>query len=153
MEAFPGGRALVGGDFNSSTYDASSPWALARDLLHKFFVTGFEGTVAGYLTPEARDEKPLFAELFRRGFTLDGFNDRARGTMVYNLHDAYAIEKTRERVGRLLTWWLRRRLRPWNGIVPARLDWFAGRELQAKSASVVDAGAASDHSPIVVELV
>ena len=34
-------RALVGGDFNTSTYDLSSTLALARDLLHKLLVTGF----------------------------------------------------------------------------------------------------------------
>jgi endonuclease/exonuclease/phosphatase family metal-dependent hydrolase len=153
LKALPEGRALIGGDFNSSTYDASSPWALAKDLLHKLFVTGFNGTVDNYLTPEKLYEKPLFAELTRTGFTIEGFNDRAQGTLSYNLHDEYAIEKTRQKVGSLLTWYLRRRLRPWNGIVPARLDWFAGRQLTPRAPSVVAANGASDHSPIVVELV
>src|SRR5262249_8024196 len=51
-------RALVGGDFNTSTYDVSSTLALARDLLHKLFVTGFRATVDQYLTPEKRYERP-----------------------------------------------------------------------------------------------
>jgi endonuclease/exonuclease/phosphatase family metal-dependent hydrolase len=147
------GPALVGGDFNSTTYDAASALSLARDLLHKLFVTGFRRTVENYLTPELLYDTPLFTELARRGFVLDGFNDRARGTMSYDLAHPYAIEKTREKVGRLLTWWLQRRLRPWNGVVPARLDWFAGREVTPRNPSVADGGSASDHSPIVVELV
>ena len=147
------GRALVGGDFNSTTYDAASPWTLARDLLHKFFVTGFRGTLDNYLTPERRYDTPLFAELARAGFVLDGFNDRTRGTMKYDLADPYAIEMTRQKVGRFLTWLLQRRLRPWNGVVPARLDWFAGRGVTPANPSVAEPGGASDHSPIVVELV
>jgi endonuclease/exonuclease/phosphatase family metal-dependent hydrolase len=147
------GNVLVGGDFNSTTYDAGTAWGLARDLLHKLFVTGFRATVDNYLTPDRRYETPLFDELARRGFTVDGFNDRARGSMKYDFADPYAIQLTQKKVGRFLTWWLRRRLRPWNGVVPARLDWFAGRGVTARQPSVADSGGASDHSPIVVELV
>jgi endonuclease/exonuclease/phosphatase family metal-dependent hydrolase len=147
------GVALVGGDFNSTTYDAGSGWGFARDLLHKFFVTGFRGTIDNYLTPDRRYDTPLFDELKRRGFTIDGFNDRAKGTMKYDLADPYAIQETQKKVGRLLTWLLQRRLRPWNGVLSARLDWFAGRGLTATAASVADGRGASDHSPIVVELV
>jgi endonuclease/exonuclease/phosphatase family metal-dependent hydrolase len=153
LQTIPDGRALVGGDFNSSTYDVASPLALARDLLHKLFVTGFAATIGHYMTPEILYEKPLFAELQRQGFSVEGFNDRGQGTLHYDLHDPYAIQKARSKVGRLLTWILQRKLRPWGGVVPARLDWFAGRGLGARAASVVDAGRASDHFPIVVELV
>lgn len=153
LQALPNGRALVGGDFNSSTYNLSSPAALARDLLHKLFVTGFAGTIGHYLTPELIYERPLFAELARHQFSVEGFNDRAQGTLRYDLADPYAIEKARSRVGSFLTWLLQRKLRPWNGVVPARLDWFAGRGLTPRAPAVVDAGRASDHSPIVVELV
>jgi endonuclease/exonuclease/phosphatase family metal-dependent hydrolase len=147
------GPALVGGDFNSTTYDAGSGWGLMRDLLHKFFVTGFRGTIDNYLTPEKRYDTALFDELGKRGFATGGFNDRAHGTMKYDLADPYAIQMTQKKVGRLLTWLLQRRLRPWNGVVPARLDWFAGRGVTPGGASVADGAGASDHSPIVVELV
>ncbi len=143
----------MGGDFNSSTYNLESPLSLAKDLLHKFFVTGFAETISQYMTPEMLYEKPMFDELFRRGFAIESFNYRAFGTLRYNLNDTYAIEKSRRQVGSLLTWWLRRRLRPWNGVVPARLDWFAGRDVEPRQAFVADGRKASDHSPIVVELV
>jgi endonuclease/exonuclease/phosphatase family metal-dependent hydrolase len=150
-------RALVGGDFNTSTYDLSSPVALARDLLHKLILTGFDGTVANYMTPDRRYERALFELLAARGFSIEGFNDRAHGTLVYDLHDPYAVEKARQAVGGMLTQLLRWRLRPWGGVVPARLDWFAGRGLGARTAAVVDARDGdgrriSDHSAIVVEL-
>ena len=53
-------RALVGGDFNTSTYDVSSTLALARDLLHKLLVTGLRATIDQYMTPEKRYERPVF---------------------------------------------------------------------------------------------
>jgi endonuclease/exonuclease/phosphatase family metal-dependent hydrolase len=151
------GRALVGGDFNTSTYDLSSTLALARDLLHKLFVTGFRATVDNYLTPEKRYEQPVFDLLRARKFSVDGFNDRATGSYFYDLTDPYVLDRSQKLVGRLLTRLLVRLLRPWNGCVPARLDWFAGRNITPVAASVERSRAAdgrpvSDHSAIIVDV-
>jgi endonuclease/exonuclease/phosphatase family metal-dependent hydrolase len=150
-------RALVGGDLNTTTYDLSSPLALARNVLRKLIVDGFAGAIEQYMCPERYYERPIFAELARRGFTVDGFNDRACGTLRYDMTDAYALQKSRALVGDALTRLLVRRLRPWGGVVPARLDWFAGRGLAARAPAVVDARGGdgrplSDHAAIVVEL-
>jgi endonuclease/exonuclease/phosphatase family metal-dependent hydrolase len=148
---------LLGGDLNTSTYDASSPWALMRDLLHKLFVFGFRRTIDNYMTPERRYETPLFELLAARGFTVDGFNDRAEGTMNYDMKDPYTLDKLNQAVGRLLSRLLVWRLRPWNGFVPARLDWFAARGLLPLDAAVVkprldDGRPVSDHGAIVAEV-
>jgi endonuclease/exonuclease/phosphatase family metal-dependent hydrolase len=151
-------RALVGGDFNTSTYDVSSTFALARDLLHKLLITGFRATVDQYLTPEKRYERPVFDLLRARKFAVEGFNDRARGTYFYDLTDPYVLARSRRLVGRLLTRLLVRLLRPWNGCVPARLDWFAGRHLTPVAASVerprstADGRPLSDHSAVIVDV-
>src|SRR5262249_40182378 len=91
------------------------------------------------------------------GFSVEGFNERRSGTFSYDVHSPYAIAKSRAKVGRFLTWLLQRRLRPWNGLVPARLDWFAGRGLVPIGAAVVEARDAagipvSDHAAIVVDI-
>jgi endonuclease/exonuclease/phosphatase family metal-dependent hydrolase len=151
-------RALVGGDFNTSTYDTSSTLALARDLLHKLLVTGFRATVDQYLTPEKRYERPVFDVLRTRDFAVEGFNDRALGTYLYDLTDPYVLNRSREWVGRLLTRLLVRLLRPWNGCVPARLDWFAGRNLTPVAATVerpraaADGRPLSDHAAVIVDI-
>ena len=151
-------RALVGGDFNTSTYDLSSTLALARDLLHKLLINGFRATVDQYLTPEKRYERPVFDLLRARDFTVDGFNDRARGTYFYDLTDPYVLNRSQKLVGRLLTRLLVRLLRPWNGCVPARLDWFAGRNVTPVAATVEHPRAASDgrplsdHSAVIVDV-
>ena len=149
-----GDPILVGGDLNTTTYQYSSKLRLARDLLHKLVVTGFAGTIDNYLTPERRYESPMFALLAERGFTVDGFNARG-GTIRYDLNEPYAIQKVEKAVGGWITRWLKRRLRPWNGVVAAHLDWFAGRGLRASSPQIVRLAkpAPSDHDPIAVDIV
>lgn len=150
-------RALVGGDFNSSTYDSSSTGALLRDLVHKLFVVGFKNTVARYMEPELHQERPAFDALARRGYHVEGWNDRAAGTYRYDLHSDYAVEKVRRQVGTPLVRLLQYKLRPWGGVVPARLDWLAGRELTPRGAYVVaptgtDGVPVSDHAAVVVDV-
>ena len=149
-------RLLLGGDLNTTTYDMSSPWRLARDLLHKLFVTGWDRTLDTYMTPDRRYELPVFELLAARGLAIEGFNDRAHGTLRYDFAEPYTIAKVREAVGGILTRWLIRRLRSRGGVVEARVDWFAGRGLEPMAASVVwprPSGArASDHEPIVVDV-
>ncbi len=148
------GPVVLGGDLNTTTYQYSSAFRLARDVLHKLFVTGFAGTVNNYLTPERRYETPIFELLAARGFVTDGFNARGTGTMRYDLNEPYALQKVQQAVGGPLTRWIVRRLRPWNGVVAAHLDWFAGRGLRAAEPRVVHVTGAppSDHDPIAVDL-
>jgi endonuclease/exonuclease/phosphatase family metal-dependent hydrolase len=150
-------RALVGGDFNTSTYDVSSTLALARDLLHKLLVTGFRATIDQYLTPEKHYERPVFDLLRSRAFAVEGFNDRALGTFFFDLNDPYVLDRSQKLVGRLLTRLLVRLLRPWKGCVPSRLDWFAGRNVTPVAAAVErprsgDGRPVSDHSAIIVDV-
>jgi endonuclease/exonuclease/phosphatase family metal-dependent hydrolase len=151
-------RALVGGDFNTSTYDVSSTPALVRDILHKLLVTGFRASIDQYLTPEKRYERPVFDLLRARDFVIDGFNDRGTGTYFYDITDPYVVDRLRTYIGRALTHFLRRLLRPWNGCVPARLDWFAGRNVTPLAAAVerpravADGRPISDHSAVIVDV-
>jgi len=153
-ERLAAGPIVLGGDLNTTTYQFSSKLRLARDLLHKLFVTGFAGTVDNYLTPERRYETPIFELLARRGFTVDGFNERGIGTIRYDFNQPYAIQQTQKAVGGALTRWLIRRLRRWNGVVAAHLDWFAGRGVTARAPRVIrlPAPGPSDHDPILVDL-
>jgi endonuclease/exonuclease/phosphatase family metal-dependent hydrolase len=152
-----GGPLVVGGDLNTTTYDLSSPLGLARNLVHKLLVTGFDETVRQYLTPERIYERPVFEELARHGLGIDGFNQREHGTLSFDINDEYARQKTQRLVGGMLTRVLERRLRPWQGRVPARLDWLAGRGVEPLAAATVevrggDGRPASDHAAIVVDL-
>lgn len=150
-------RMLIGGDFNSTTYDASGGLALFVDLLHKFIFTGFNAVVEGYMTPEVGYDRPMFDVMSKHRFSVEGFNERRLGTYHYDVMSPYAVQKLYSKVGRWPTHWLQRRLRPWKGVVPARLDWFAGRGVVPVAPSVIEAPRrdgqpVSDHSPISVDI-
>ncbi|HEY2748084.1 MAG TPA: endonuclease/exonuclease/phosphatase family protein [Polyangia bacterium] len=148
-----GGALVVGGDLNTTTYDLAGPLSLAKNLLHKLVVTGFDETIRQYMTPERRYERPVFEVLAAHGLAIDGFNDRASGTLHFDINDEYALQKTRRLVGGPLTRLLVRKLQPWNGRVPARLDWLAGRGVTPVAATTIDPRPlASDHAAIVVDL-
>ncbi len=155
--AAPAVPVIVGGDFNSSTHDLSSPLAALADAALKVFRRGLRRTVDGYMDPRGCGEHPVFDLLAARGFSLDGFNDRSQATYHYDFTDSYALEKLRRVGGRGLVALVRRLLRPWNGRLPARLDWMAGRGVSPLSAAVMPvpvtvAEAASDHAAIVCEV-
>ena len=126
--------------------------------MHKLFVTGLRATIDQYLVPERRSERPVFELLQARGFVVEGFNDRATGTYFYDLTDPYILDRSQKLVGRALTRLLVRLLRPWNGCVPARLDWFAGRNVTPVGAAVerpraaADGRPLSDHSAVIVDV-
>ena len=153
-----GGKLLLGGDLNTNTYQYSSSLRLARDICHKLFVTGFDGTIASYLAPEKVYEIPVFDVLRAHDMVVDGFNQRGEGTIRYDFNEPYAVEKVRSAVGGVVTSWLKRKLRKWDGLVAAHLDWFAGKRVAARHAQIVRARgdgaerAPSDHDPIVVDV-
>lgn len=146
-------RILLGGDLNTTTYNLGSKWGLVKDILHKLLVTGFDGTVTNYMTPDRRYELPIFEALREAGFATTGLNDRALGTMTYDMADPYTFEKVRKAVGGILARWLVRRLRTFDGVVRARLDWFAGSALSGRDPRVVHiAGHATDHDAVVIDI-
>ena len=121
-------------------------------------MTGLRATIDNYLTPEKRYEQPVFELLRGRDFVVEGFDDRGTGTYFYDLTDPYILDRSRKLVGRALTRLLVRLLRPWNGCVPARLDWFAGRNVTPVAAAVerpraaADGRPLSDHSAVIVDV-
>ncbi|RME00284.1 MAG: hypothetical protein D6812_10070, partial [Deltaproteobacteria bacterium] len=70
LEALRSDRKLVGGDFNTCTYNLKNKFLLAWSLLHKFLRLGIEGTIAHYMTPERIFERPVFEVLERFGYEV-----------------------------------------------------------------------------------
>ncbi|MEZ4382234.1 MAG: endonuclease/exonuclease/phosphatase family protein [Nannocystaceae bacterium] len=155
--AFDDRRLLVGGDFNTSTYDLGSAPGLALNIAHKLLRFGFDGTVRQYMTPNEVFERPVFAALAAAGLDTAGYNDADTGTIYYDVNDPDLVTKTLSYVPRSVWSWLQRRLEPWGGIVPMRLDWFAGRGLTPLRPAVlerpaIDGVLVSDHNPIFVDV-
>ena len=150
-------QVLLGGDLNTNTYDLGSKPGLAVNLAHKLVRLGFDETIRQYMTPERIFERGTFEVLERAGLEVDDFNDRSRGTTYFDINDPELLDWTQRYVPAPARMWLRRRLQPWGGAVPLRIDWFAGRGLRPLDTAVVDRPhlreqALSDHNPLRVDV-
>ncbi|HET6583124.1 MAG TPA: endonuclease/exonuclease/phosphatase family protein, partial [Nannocystaceae bacterium] len=149
-------RVLLGGDLNTNTYHLGSRAGLAIDVLHKLVRFGFDGTVRQYMTPERVFERRVFAALAKAGLRTEGFTDPSAGTIHYDLNDPELRDKSLAYLPPRVLAWLERKLQPWGGCVPMRIDHFAGRGLAAVRAVTLpparhDGVRVSDHVPIIVE--
>jgi endonuclease/exonuclease/phosphatase family metal-dependent hydrolase len=149
-------RALLGGDLNTNTYHLGSVAGLGIDIAHKLLRFGFEETVRQYMTPEQVFERSVFGVLAKAGLTIEGFNQRETATLYYDINDPELIDKSRDYLPAPMLRWLTRKLEPWSGCVPLRMDWFAGRGLRPLRSSVLErpryqGGHVSDHDPVIVD--
>ena len=150
-------RVLLGGDLNTHTEDFSGPLRATWNGVRKIMRFGFRGAVEQYMTPEVGWERRVFDVLAEGGLEIDGFNDRSRGTLYYDADDPEVVRKALDYIPPSVVRWMRRRLEPWSGRVPMRVDWFAGRGIQPLRAEVVErpewrGQRISDHNPIVLEI-
>jgi len=163
-------RCLVGGDLNTTTYDLASLPRLSWNIVQKLVRGGFPHAIHHYVHPFELYEKPVFDVLAAHGLDWDRFNAPAVGTSRYEVGTFDSESKVRDYLPdvfvRLLAW----RLRPWSGVAPLKIDWFAGRGLRVLEAEalrdgdrIATAPAAfakprhegellSDHDPIVVDV-
>ncbi len=171
--ADPGLPWLVGGDFNTTTYDARGPWQLARCLATKFWRGGFPHALEHYLHPQRLYEREVFAALEAERLRTEGFNAEGVGTLRYEVGDWQSESKLYDYMPRFAARYLERKLRPYGGAAAFKLDWFAARGLRGlraderrdappscgQRASVAPAALQrlhpaplSDHDPIFVDV-
>lgn len=156
---------LLGGDFNTMTYDLRSKKRLFASLLYKAFF-GLHRVIRHYMIPDKHFEKPVFNALQQHSFDYNTFNDRTMGTIYYDINNPIIEAKLRQyRIPEFALKLLRWELSRYNGRVPLRLDWFAGKNVNVVSkpekgyeppqvidTPLFDKQPVSDHSPIVVDL-
>ncbi|MEX1363239.1 MAG: endonuclease/exonuclease/phosphatase family protein, partial [Nannocystaceae bacterium] len=128
---------LLGGDLNTNTYHLGDPKGLVVDVLSKLLRLGFAGTVAHYMIPEQQFERGVFETMAEAGLHTEGFVDPSTGTYRFDLNDPETVDKALSTLSGPVVRWLQRRLEPWGGTVPLRMDWFAGRGLQPRAAWTV----------------
>lgn len=156
LARFGGERVLLGGDLNTTTYNLANGMSLFFDIMTKLATLGVEGVVREYLTPWTGREQAVFDELLAAGFQFEGFNESERGTLFCDTYDPELVHKAMDYLPKRVFDWLQRKLDPWDGLIPFRADWFAGRGLQALDAWTVqrprvDGLEVSDHSPILLD--
>jgi endonuclease/exonuclease/phosphatase family metal-dependent hydrolase len=126
-----GSRVLMGGDFNTTTYDARSVAAIGMNLLKKFRRGGVPHAMEHYMRPQDLYERGVFEALSARGFTWEPFNAMDQGTFRYEVGSFESESQVRDHLPELAVKLLRYKLRPWNGVAPMKIDWFVARGLTA----------------------
>ena len=148
----PAGPAILGGDWNTSTYDTSR-------ALHA--IVGFWRRVARgvdhvirnhYVRPERWFERGLFRLLEEHSFEYDQSNLPGEYTTYYDFGDPRIYRNLGEWVPQWCFKFIRWALRNHQGRCPFKLDWFATRRLKVRNPAVVHGLALSDHDPIVIDI-
>lgn len=150
---------IIGGDWNTSTYDSSrAVWAILGFWRRVFM--GADNVINNhYLHPDNYFERDLFRLLVERGYDYKSPNADAAPTCYYDVRDIRAHRNLREWVPQWCFKFIEWSLRNHDGRCPLKLDWFAVRGLQVENpVAVHDLRKAygeplSDHDPIAVDLV
>jgi endonuclease/exonuclease/phosphatase family metal-dependent hydrolase len=129
-----GPRVLLGGDLNTSTYDMASIPRLLKNVGLKLIRGGFPHAIYHYMHPYELYERSIFEELRAGGFLIEPFNAMDKGTLRYEVGTFDSESKVRDHLPEIAVKVLRYKLRPWNGVAPLKVDWFAGRGLRALKA-------------------
>jgi len=124
-----GPAVLLGGDLNTTTYDLESIPRLCWNIAQKLARGGFPHAIEHYMRPHALYERRVFAELEAHGFDYERFNDMRTGTVRYEVGTFDSESKVRDHLPGVVAHLLRYKLRPWGGVAPLKIDWFAGRGL------------------------
>ena len=154
----PSGPAVVGGDWNTTTFDSSSAAAAIAGYWVRVML-GANNTIKNhFLRPYTYFERELFGLLDQRGFDWRGANVLDERTTSYDVDDAKTHENLREWVPAWCFDFIRWALRDFDGKCPLKIDWFAVRELTPGSPAVLHEfregriPPLSDHDAIGVDL-
>ena len=151
---------LVGGDWNTSTYDSSRAVYSIAGFFRRVLMGVGHVIENHYLRPDRWFERALFRELDARGFRFRELNEPGAGTLHYDVKDLAANTNMGEWVPRWCFWWIEWALKDHGGRCSLKLDWFAGRGIEpdaARPPRVVGRlrgpsdEVLSDHDPIVLD--
>lgn len=154
----PSGPAVVGGDWNTTTFNSSTAWTAIAGYWVRVML-GARRTIRGhFLRPYAFFERELFRLLDRRRFEWRTANVLDERTTSYDVDDAKTYRNLREWVPAWCFDFIRWALREFDGKCPLKIDWFAAREVAVAAPVVLHefregrAQPLSDHDPIGLDV-
>jgi len=158
LETLPPLPTVIGGDWNTTTYNAQSANRAIAGYFRRVTMGVKNVTKNHYPFPDRYFERGLFQELERRGFDYQNLNETGAGTLHYDVENAAYNTNLGDWVPGWcfpFIFWAARRV---GGRVSARLDWFAGKQIEVKGepqtvGDLVDAANVplSDHDAITLD--
>lgn len=154
-------HVLLAGDWNTNSINSTSGVSLFKSLIHRLCVLGTQKMIREHFPhPYRKFDKHLFKMLRDHDFDYESLNEAGIGTfdLFENDHEMGAM------VGDQFPRWLIKKVNDViirsGGLISLKLDWFAGRHLQAQNSKVLrlrkgtdyqHSQRPSDHYPIYLE--
>ena len=161
LEKLPKLPTIVGGDFNTVTYDAQSATHSILSLSYRA-LRATDVCENQFPHPDRRYEKGLFDQFKNYGFEYEKFNELGKGTLHYNInhisHNANLSDWVPAWCFPVIAWATKKN----GGKFSMRLDWFFGRGIDISESSapqtigkLIDSLGTplSDHDAISLEFV
>jgi endonuclease/exonuclease/phosphatase family metal-dependent hydrolase len=147
------GPVVLGGDWNTSTYDSSRALFSIVGFWRRVLM-GVDYTIRNhYLHPERWFERRLFRLLESGGFDYRECNVMGEHTSYYDITDPRALGSLGEWVPGWCFHFIRWALRQHGGRCPFKLDWLATRDLCTDNPRVLHHYARlSDHDPVGIDI-
>ena len=151
--------ALVGGDWNTSTYNSKNATYSILGYARRILM-GVQNVLENhYPYPDRWFERHLFRELDRQGYRYRDLNELGVCTLHYNVEDLSINENMGEWIPDWCFWFIEWALKKQQGRCSLKLDWFAGKDIvpHPEQPPVVvgklgaEDGPLSDHDPIVLD--
>jgi endonuclease/exonuclease/phosphatase family metal-dependent hydrolase len=159
VDAIPNGPTLLGGDWNTTTYNSSTAFHAIMGYWLRVFMGPNRVIRNHFLHPYRWFERDLFQHLERRGFDYRESNHIGEHTIFYDVEDLRQYKGLSEWVPQWCFPFIRWALRDSGGGCPLKIDWFAARQLQCADPRVLHdvnrgpRGQLSDHDAIGVEII
>jgi len=160
QELSPHYFSLLGGDWNTNTFNTTGGLSLFKDILKTLLKPGPRQMVAKHFrAPNLHFDKNLFSELEEWGFDYESVNEKARGTFDLFFDDAELGKMAEDQYPRWLIHFIHKILKKLGGEISLKLDWFAGKNLKVIEKKVIPLKSSdysphtrpSDHHPIYLE--
>ena len=134
LETLPALPTVIGGDWNTTTFNSQNSTRAILGYWRRVLMGPKRVTKKHFPHPDRFFERGLFGELERRGYDYKNLNEIGAGTLHY---DVESIEKNTNLRDWVPEWcfpfifWAAGRV---GGRVSGRLDWFAGKGIEPRSA-------------------
>ncbi|MEZ5307811.1 MAG: endonuclease/exonuclease/phosphatase family protein [Pyrinomonadaceae bacterium] len=134
LEGLPEMPTIIGGDFNTTTYNAQSATRAILGFWRRVMM-GVNNVVANhYPYPDRYFEKGLFEEFHARGYSYREFNNEGVGTLHYDMENAAYNTNLGDWVPQWcfpFIFWASRKV---GGKFSLRLDWIVGKGINVHPA-------------------
>jgi len=151
--------ALIGGDWNTSTYNSRNAFFSILGYARRVLM-GVRNVIQNHFPyPDRWFERHLFRELERRGYNYRDLNEPGACTLHYHFEDLAANGRMADWIPNWCFWFINWALQKNDGRCSMKLDWFAGKGVSPVpgSARVIEDvhtrhSPLSDHDPVVLQL-